>query len=218
MVFTAANHLWQIQSAAIWKWTSMRGRGAFVASCAFNNGPAVEIYAGLWSCWWRGETERAEGMWIVGGLSRSWVGVAVSRCLADFGSSYWSSRQCRASPGSRCVCWCPVWTTCMTQMRIEISRIYKLTLILDIPRIFPAKHLHPFLTFFEAVCIYISTSSTSLYHVRSYRSRCAPFVHSCCCMWSHLVDHSFLALSFLAALCFSSSLSFSVLASSTKAK
>lgn len=54
----------------------------------------------------------------------------------------------------------------------------------------------------------------------SHRNKSAPPVCPCCCMLSHLVDHSssFLALSFLAVLCFSSSLSFSVLASSTNAK
>lgn len=54
------------------------------------------------------------------------IKLVVSRFLAGFGSSYWNNHQCRASPGSRCVCWCPAWTTWMTPRQIKTSRIHKL--------------------------------------------------------------------------------------------
>lgn len=52
---------------------------------------------------------------------------AISRYQAGLGSSYWSSDQCRASPGSPCTGWCPSGTIWKKHKhRLNVCRIYLL--------------------------------------------------------------------------------------------
>lgn len=46
---------------------------------------------------------------------------SISRYQAGLGSSYWSSDQCIASPGSRCMGLCPSWTTWKTHKQRLMS-------------------------------------------------------------------------------------------------
>ena len=60
--------------------------------------------------------------------------LALSRCWAALGSSYWSSHHCRSSPGRQCTGWCPTGTTWKTntskdQMSAGIHQDFYLTFI-----------------------------------------------------------------------------------------